>query len=52
MSSAARPYCERLKDQGILCKETHDFVIRVAPPLVVTRDEIDWAFARFQKVLQ
>jgi ornithine--oxo-acid transaminase len=52
MSSAARPYCEKLKDEGILCKETHDFVIRVAPPLVITREEIDWAFTRFQKILQ
>ena len=48
----ARPYCEKLKDEGILCKETHDHVIRVAPPLVITRDEIDWALERFKKVLQ
>jgi ornithine--oxo-acid transaminase len=48
----ARPYCEKLKDEGILCKETHDHVIRVAPPLVITRDEIDWALDRFKKVLQ
>jgi len=47
----ARPYCERLKDLGVLCKETHDHVIRIAPPLVITRDEIDWAFAQFQRVL-
>lgn len=52
LSGAARPYCEKLKDEGILCKETHDHVIRVAPPLVITRDEIDWAFERFKKVLQ
>jgi len=48
----ARPYCERLKDEGILCKETHDHVIRVAPPLVITREEIDWALERFAKVLR
>jgi len=48
----ARPYCEKLKDEGILCKETHDHVIRVAPPLVITRDEIDWALERLKKVLQ
>jgi ornithine--oxo-acid transaminase len=47
----ARPYCERLKDLGVLCKETHDHVIRIAPPLVITREEIDWAFAQFQRVL-
>jgi ornithine--oxo-acid transaminase len=52
LSGAARPYCEKLKDEGILCKETHDHVIRVAPPLVITRDEIDWALDRFRKVLQ
>jgi ornithine--oxo-acid transaminase len=52
LTGSARPYCERLKDEGILCKETHDHVIRVAPPLVITRDEIDWAFDRFKKVLQ
>lgn len=48
----ARPYCEALKELGILCKETHDHVIRIAPPLVITRDEIDWAFARIQQVLE
>jgi ornithine--oxo-acid transaminase len=47
----ARPYCERLKELGVLCKETHDHVIRIAPPLVITRDEVDWAFAQFQRVL-
>lgn len=52
LTRPARPYCERLKDEGILCKETHDRVIRVAPPLVINRDEIDWAFERFKKVLQ
>jgi ornithine--oxo-acid transaminase len=52
LTGTARPYCERLKDEGILCKETHDRVIRVAPPLVIDRDEIDWAFERFKKVLQ
>jgi ornithine--oxo-acid transaminase len=47
----ARPYCEALKDEGILCKETHDTIIRIAPPLVIERDEIDWAFNRIAKVL-
>ena len=47
----ARPYCEALKESGILCKETHDHVIRIAPPLVITREEIDWAFPRIEKVL-
>ncbi|HSE49010.1 MAG TPA: ornithine--oxo-acid transaminase [Terriglobales bacterium] len=52
MNSAARPYCERLKDQGVLCKETHDRVIRIAPPLVITRTEIDWAFACIRRVIE
>lgn len=47
----ARPCCEVLKNEGILCKETHDKVIRIAPPLVIRREEIDWAFARLKKVI-
>jgi ornithine--oxo-acid transaminase len=47
----ARPYCEALMGEGILCKETHDRVIRIAPPLVITRDEIDWAVERIGRVL-
>lgn len=38
----ARAYCERLKDLGLLCKETHDFVIRLAPPLVISREDLAW----------
>jgi ornithine--oxo-acid transaminase len=52
LRSPARPYCEALKKQGILCKETHDRVIRIAPPLVISRQEIDWAFERITKVIQ
>jgi ornithine--oxo-acid transaminase len=52
MNSPARPYCEALKQEGILCKETHDRVIRIAPPLVITREEIDWAFERIKKVIE
>jgi ornithine--oxo-acid transaminase len=37
--------------EGMLCKETHDKVIRLAPPLVITREEIDWAVDTLQKVL-
>jgi ornithine--oxo-acid transaminase len=50
--SPARPYCEALKEQGILCKETHEKVIRLAPPLVITHGEIDWAFTRIKKVIE
>jgi ornithine--oxo-acid transaminase len=51
LTAKARPYCEQLKDLGMLCKETHDHVIRLAPPLVITREEIDWAFERLAQVL-
>jgi len=51
LTVAARPYCERLMQEGMLCKETHDHVIRLAPPLVITRDEIDWAVEKLKKVL-
>jgi ornithine--oxo-acid transaminase len=51
LTVAARPYCERLMQAGMLCKETHDHVIRLAPPLVITREEIDWAVERLEKVL-
>jgi ornithine--oxo-acid transaminase len=47
----ARPYCEKLMDLGILAKETHGQVIRFAPPLVITRDEADWALERIARVL-
>ncbi len=48
----ARPYCEALKSMGVLCKETHEFVVRIAPPLVITRKEIDWAFDRISAVIE
>ncbi|MEJ2553389.1 MAG: ornithine--oxo-acid transaminase [Gammaproteobacteria bacterium] len=48
---AARRVCEALMEQGILSKETHDTVIRFAPPLVVTREQLDWALARIRHVL-
>jgi ornithine--oxo-acid transaminase len=52
LNGMARPYCEALKEEGILCKETHDHVIRIAPPLIITREEIDWALERIAKVLE
>jgi ornithine--oxo-acid transaminase len=51
LNGLARPYCEALMEEGILCKETHDRVIRIAPPLIITREEIDWAMERIAKVL-
>jgi ornithine--oxo-acid transaminase len=52
LDEPARPYCEALKDQGLLCKETHVNVIRFAPPLVITKEELDWAFDRIRAVLE
>ena len=52
LRESARPYCEALKELGVLCKETHDHVIRIAPPLVISRDEIDWAFERLRRVIE
>ncbi|MFD1927576.1 ornithine--oxo-acid transaminase [Sporosarcina siberiensis] len=51
LTEAARPYCEQLKEHGLLCKETHDTVIRFAPPLVITKEEIDWALEKIKIVL-
>ena len=52
LHSPARPYCEALKEEGILCKETHDRVLRIAPPLNITREEIDWAFERIRRAIE
>jgi ornithine--oxo-acid transaminase len=46
----ARPYCEALKARGVLCKETHDTVIRLAPPLVTERGDLAWAVEQFRAV--
>lgn len=51
-SGTARPYCEALMARGILAKETHGQVIRFAPPLVISREEVDWALERIAPVLQ
>jgi ornithine--oxo-acid transaminase len=50
-AGGARRFVESLKDEGVLCKDTHGTVIRFAPPLVVTREELDWALSRIEKVL-
>ena len=44
-------YCDALRLRGVLCKDTHDHTIRVSPPLVITRDEIDWALDQFEAAL-
>ncbi|MEK3937550.1 ornithine--oxo-acid transaminase [Sporosarcina sp. FSL W7-1349] len=50
LTEKARPYCEKLKELGLLCKETHDTVIRFAPPLIIEKGELDWALEKIYKV--
>ena len=50
-AGGARRFCDQLKKEGLLCKETHKHVIRFAPPLMIKKDEIDWALERIDKVL-
>lgn len=52
LTEPARPFCEKLKELGVLCKETHETVIRIAPPLIITEDELEWALERLKQVLQ
>jgi len=51
-AGGARQYCYKLRDKGLLCKETHDNTIRFAPPLIITRDEVNWALERIAAVFQ
>ena len=51
-AGGARRFCEALMDRGLLCKETHWNVIRLAPPLVITKEEINWALGRIGEVLR
>ncbi|KEA03852.1 ornithine--oxo-acid transaminase [Agrobacterium rhizogenes] len=50
-AGGARQYCYQLKDLGLLAKDTHDHTIRLAPPLVITRNQVDWALEQIDKVL-
>jgi ornithine--oxo-acid transaminase len=50
-AGGARRFCEVLKNDGILCKETHDNVIRFAPPLIIQKDTIDWALPKIRSAL-
>jgi len=50
-AGGARKYCYQLKDRGMLCKDTHVDTIRLAPPLVITREQIDWAVDQLEAVL-
>jgi ornithine--oxo-acid transaminase len=50
-AGGARRYCDALRLRGVLCKDTHDHTIRISPPLVITRDEIDWALDQIDAAL-
>lgn len=52
LTEAARPYCEKLADHKLLCKETHDTVIRFAPPLIISKEDLDWALAQIKAVFE
>ena len=52
LNTHARAFCEKLKDAGVLAKETHDTIIRIAPPLVITKEEIDFAFEKIKQVME
>ncbi|MDY6793038.1 MAG: ornithine--oxo-acid transaminase [Thermodesulfobacteriota bacterium] len=51
-TGGARQYCQKLKKKGLLCKETHENIIRFAPPLVITKDVVDWALEQIEAVLK
>ena len=51
-AGGARPYCEKLKENGLLCKETRDHIIRLAPPLVITKEQVEWALEIISSVLK
>jgi len=51
-AGGARQYCEKLKRAGLLCKETHDNIIRFAPPLVIRKEQVEWALERIAGVLK
>ncbi|WP_100011436.1 ornithine--oxo-acid transaminase [Lentibacillus sediminis] len=52
LTESARPYCEELKEKGLLCKETHENVIRFAPPLTIEKKDLEWAVGQIKEVLQ
>jgi ornithine--oxo-acid transaminase len=51
-AGGARRFCEALKEEGLLCKETHEHVIRFAPPLIIKQKDLNWAFRRIQHVFK
>ena len=51
-AGAARRYCEVLQSRGILAKDTHEHTIRIAPPLIITSDQVDWALEEIAATLR
>ena len=51
-AGGARQYCEKFKEVGLLCRETHNHIIRFAPPLIITREQVDWALERIAAVFK
>jgi len=51
-AGGARRFCEALQEEGLLCKETHEHVIRFAPPLIIKKKDLDWAYKRIKKVFK
>ncbi len=51
-TGGARPFCYQLAGRGVLCKETHENTIRFAPPLVIKKDEVDWALEQIDAVMK
>jgi len=52
LNTQARPFCEKLKQRGVLCKETHASVIRLAPPLIIDKADLDWGLGQIRAVLE
>jgi len=52
LNCAARPFCEELKRRGVLCKETHERVIRLAPPLIISKADLEWGLEQIRAVLE
>ncbi len=52
LDGPARPFCERIRDRGVLCKETHENVIRIAPPLTIGREDLEWGLQQIAAVIE
>ena len=52
LNTPARPFCEQLAERGVLCKETHSNILRIAPPLTIRREDLDWGLEQIEAVLQ